>query len=109
MAKKNILIEVDGENKILRLGFNGLIELEETLGKGMTAMSDGDIKFKDLRTMFYIALKHGGEKDVTEEKTGEYLDTIISEKGMEYLSEKLAELFQLTMGATAQNSFLSAN
>lgn len=108
MAKKNVLIEVDGETKLMKLGFNGLIEIEETLGRPLSEFGDGDIKFADLRTIFYIALKHGGDAKVTLEQTGDYLDSVLEEKGMDYLTEKLTELFNSLMGSKeAQAPFLS--
>lgn len=98
MAKKNIVVNVDGKPKILRLGFNGLIELEEVMGKPITEMSDGSVSFKDFRAIFYVAFKHGGMKSVTIDKTGELLDSVIEEEGMEYLANKVGELFESVTG-----------
>lgn len=107
MAKKNVIIEVNGDHKLMKLGFNGLIELEETLGKPITEIANGEVKFADLRTMFYIALKHGGDKNITVEQTGDLLDDVMSEKGMQYLTDKLTELFNNVMGVQDQQSFLA--
>lgn len=98
MAKKDVIINVDGKPKMLKLGFNGLIELEEVMGKPMTEMGDGSVSFKDFRAIFYVALKHGGMKNITIEKTGELLDTVIEEEGMEYLANKVGELFEKITG-----------
>lgn len=109
MAKKNVIIEVNGENKLLKLGFNGLIELEELMGKPITEMADGEIQFADLRTIFYVALKSGGDKKITMEDTGDILDDIIEEHGMEYLTDKLTKLFNNVMGSKSKESFLASS
>ena len=99
MAKKKVTLNVNEEEVTLKLGFNGLIYLEEELGRPMTELSEGDgIKFADLRTIFYVALKKGSLKDITVEETGDLIDDILEEQGMEYLSGKLTELFNTSMG-----------
>lgn len=107
MAKKDVIINVDGKPKILRLGFNGLIELEEVMGRPITEMSNGSVSFGDLRAIFYVAFKHGGMKKITIEKTGELLDSVIEEEGMEYLTERLSEVFENMMGGQ-KDSFPTA-
>lgn len=107
MAKKDVIIEVEGKPVILRLGFNGLIELEESIGKPIAELTDGEVSFVDLRTIFYVAIKQGGKKDITVEGTGDILDTVLESHGMEYLANKIGELFESLMGG-AGNSFPTA-
>lgn len=108
MAKENVVVNVGGKPKILKIGFNGLIELEEKLGRSITDISDGEIGFADLRTIFYIAFKHGGDKKITLEGTGDILDQVIEAEGMEYLTEKLTGVFENMMGGAEQGSFQPA-
>lgn len=104
MSRKDVILKVDNKPKILRLGFNGLIELEEVMGRPMTEMSDGSVSFKDFRAIFYVALKYGGMEDITIDKTGDILDVVIEEEGMEYLAGKIEELFKKITGGQ-QDSF----
>lgn len=108
MAKKSIVLEVNGAPKLMKLGFNGLIALEEALGKPITEIANGEVAFSDLRTMFHVALKHGGDKKLTLEDTGDILDDVIDNKGMNYLTDKLTELFESIMGDQEQETFLAS-
>ena len=108
MSKKQVVINVDGKPKILRLGFNGFVELEEALGKPITEISNGEVAFKDLRTIFQVALRRGGMKDITAEDAGEVLDVVVEAEGLQYLVGKLTELIQTSMGTHEQDeSFLT--
>lgn len=109
MAKEHVIINVNGKPKILKIGFNGLIELEESLGRPISDISNGDIQIADLRTIFYIALKHGGYKEVTLEETGDILDVVAEEEGMQYLTDKLTLVFNNMMGGNQQATFQPSN
>lgn len=107
MAKEHVVINVNGKPKILKIGFNGLIELEEALERPISEISGGDIQISDLRTIFFIALKYGGYKEVTLEETGDILDSVVETEGMQYLTDKLTLVFNNMMGGKQQESFLS--
>lgn len=98
MAKKVVEINISGKKKNLKLGFNALIELEEALGKPLASFGEETPSLSDMRTIFHIALQHGGENKVTLEGAGEYIDDIIGENGIEYFSEKIAEVMQVSIG-----------
>ena len=107
---KNVVINVNGDAKILKLGFNGFVELEEALGKPITEISNGEVAFADLRTIFMVALKRGGMKDITADKTGDILDDVIEAEGLDYLVDKLTEVIEGSMGTQAQSgSFPNTN
>ena len=110
MSKEQVIINVDGRPKILRLGFNGFVELEEALGKPITEISNGEVAFKDLRTIFQVALKRGGMRNITPEETGDILDTVTEEEGLDYLVDKLTEVIEGSMGgAPEEGSFPDSN
>lgn len=108
MAKEHVIINVNGKPKILKIGFNGLIELEEMLDKPISEISGGDVQISDLRTIFFIALKHGGYKEITLEETGEILDSVVEEEGMQYLTDRLTIVFNNMMGGNQTESFLAS-
>lgn len=92
---KIITIQADKERH-LKLGVNGLIQLEEDLGKPVSEISEG-IGMKEFRAILYLALKWE-DKSLTYEQTGEIMDLIIEAKGFEYLGETISELIQNAMG-----------
>lgn len=107
---KNVVINVNGDARLLKLGFNGFVELEEALGKPISEIAGGDVAFADLRTIFQVALKRGGLKDITSEEAGDILDDVIESEGLQYLVDKLTELIENSMGTHAQDkSFLNSN
>lgn len=98
MAKEQVIMNVDGKPVLLKLGFNGLVELEEVVGKPIAEITGEEIAFKDLRTIFYVAIKQGGMKDITPEKTGDILDTVMAEEGIDYLGNTMSKLFESLSG-----------
>lgn len=74
----------DGDkNRNLKLGFNGIINLEKELGKSLMDLKDG-LTFEDMRTFFYVALKWE-DKELTHEQTGEIIEEAIDKHGLEYV------------------------
>lgn len=107
---KNVVINVNGDAKLLKLGFNGFVELEEALGKPITEISNGEVAFADLRTIFMVALERGGMKNITGEEAGDILDTVVENEGLQYLVDKLTELIENSMGTHEQpDSFPNTN
>lgn len=107
---KNVVINVNGDAKLLKLGFNGFVELEKALGKPISEISGGEVSFADLRTIFQVALKRGGMKDIDGEKAGEILDDVVESEGLQYLVDKLTELIENSMGTHEQSgSFPNSN
>lgn len=103
MAKEDVILNVDGKPVLLRLGFNGLINLEEELGRPISEIADGSISFGDLRAIFYVAIKQGGKKGISLEDTGDILDAVLQEHGMEYLTNAIKELFEKVMGGSGDS------
>ena len=99
MSKEQVVLNVDGKPKVMKLGFNGFVELEEKIGKPITEISSGEVAFADLRTIFQVALRRGGMKDITAEETGDILDIVIEEEGLEYLVDKLTQVIEGSMGS----------
>lgn len=102
MAKEQVIVKVDGKPRILKLGLNGFIEIEEKIGKPIAKILENEMAFKDLRTIFQVALKRGGMEGITAEETGDIMDTMIEEKGLSYLVEKLTEVVEGSMGMVEQ-------
>lgn len=92
---KIITVNADKERH-LKLGVNGLIQLEEELNKPISELSEG-MSMKDFRAILYQALKWE-DRELTYEKTGEIMDNIIEDKGFEYLGQIIGELIQNAMG-----------
>lgn len=101
MSKKKIVeIKYGEEVRHLKFGFNALIELEQILGKSLTAIEDNELAMSDLRAMFYVALKHE-DKELTLEGTGDVLDDMIGELGITAISEKIGEAISKSLGNKA--------
>ena len=96
---KGITIIAD-KTRVLRFSINSMIEYKQTKGedimKAIARLDDGfDLEF--LRYMFYLGLKWE-DKELTEEQTGEVLDVLFEEKGIEYVAEILGEAFSKAFG-----------
>lgn len=109
MSKEQVVLKVDGKPKIMKLGFNGFVELEEKMGKPISEISSGEVSFVDLRDIFQVALRRGGMKGISAEETGDILDTVIDEEGLEYLVEKLTQVIEGSMGGQDNGSFPDSN
>lgn len=97
---KGTTIQAD-KTRMLRFSINTMIEYKKAKGeditKALNKMGDNTIDFEFLRYMFYLGLKHE-DKKLSEEKTGEILDVILEDKGMEYLVQNLAEALTKAFG-----------
>ena len=96
---RGITIQAD-KTRMLRFSINAMIEYKQARGEEiMTAlarMNDG-IDFEFLRYMYFLGLKHE-DKELTEEKTGEIMDVLLEEKGIEYVAEILSEAITKAFG-----------
>jgi len=90
MAGNFTQIEMD-KTRNVKFGMNGLIELEELMGKPISEIENG-FSMEDLRTFFYVGLKWE-DKDLTPEKVGDLMDQAIekNEEGFNYLAEVMTE------------------
>jgi len=95
MAKKLIEIKLD-KVRYLQAGINSVIRIETELGRPITELSD-NVKLSDLRTILYCLLV-GMDKKLTQEKVGELMDIAIENEGIEYLSEKISEAMNASLG-----------
>ena len=96
--KKVVAFEAD-KARNLKFGVNGLVALEEELGKPLTSMkAEESFSLKDLRSIFYIGLRWE-EKELTREQVGDILDDAIEIHGMEYVTGKLGEAIQASVGS----------
>lgn len=109
MSKEQVVLKVDGKPKVMKLGFNGFVELEEKMGKPISEISSGEVSFVDLRDIFQVALRRGGMKGISAEETGDILDAVIEEEGLEYLVGKLTEVIEGSMGGQDSGSFPDSN
>lgn len=109
MSKEQVVLNVDGKPKIMKLGFNGFVELEEKMGKPISEISSGEVSFVDLRDIFQVALRRGGMKGISAEETGDILDTVIEEEGLDYLVDKLTQVIEGSMGGQDSGSFPDSN
>lgn len=96
---KGITIQAD-RTRMLRFNINSMIEYKQAKGEDiMKAFSrmEKEIDFEFLRYLFYLGLKHE-DKGLTEEATGEIMDIILEDKGIEYLANILAEAITKAFG-----------
>ena len=96
---KTVLLDAD-KARNLKFSSNQIIELEDKLGRSMMEM-DGNMSFKDLRTMVYVGLKWE-DSELTLEQTGEIMDAVIEKHGMEELSKKIGVAVKKAFGGKAQ-------
>lgn len=95
MKNKIQTINLDKERH-LRLGINGLIELEKMLNRPVSDLANG-MGMNEFRAILFIALKWE-DKSLTEYKTGELMDLYIEQESFEKLGELLGELVSSAMG-----------
>lgn len=95
MANKIITIIADKERH-LKLGINGLIEIEKMLDKPLAQLGE-NMGFEDFRTILYVALKWE-DKKLTLEQTGDLMDDYIATNGFEKLGQTIGELITAAMG-----------
>lgn len=96
---RGITIQAD-RTRMLRFSINAMIEYKQTKGEDIMkalARLEKDFDFELFRYLFYIGLKHE-DKELTEEKTGEILDILFEEHGMEYVAEILGEAIAKAFG-----------
>lgn len=99
---KTVMIQAD-KARNLKYGINQLIELEELLGKPVATMEMDNFSMKDLRTMFFVALKWE-DKELSQEKAGDIMDLVIEAEGIESLSKNLGKAMELAFNKTAPPS-----
>ncbi|MGH0775293.1 hypothetical protein ACQVSN_27075 [Bacillus mobilis] len=97
--KKTVAIKAD-KVRNLKFGMNSLIELEEILGKPLTSLAEGNT-MADVRKMLFIGLKWE-DKELTLTNTGDIIDIIIEESGMDYL---MAQVTKALDGSMSGSSF----
>ena len=90
---KTVMIQAD-KARNLKYGINQMVELEELLGKPVTNMDMENFSMKDLRTMFYVALKWE-DKKLTHETAGDIMDSVIENEGIESLSANIGKAMEL--------------
>lgn len=96
--KKIVSFEAD-KARNLKFGINGLVSLEKELGRPLSQMQgENGFALEDLRTIFYVGLKWE-DKDLTHEGVGDILDEAIEKNGMEYITKKLGEAIQGSLGS----------
>lgn len=96
---RGITIQAD-KTRMLRFSINAMIEYKQARGEeimsALARMNDG-VDFEFIRYMFYLGLKHE-DKELTEEKTGEILDILFEEHGIEYVAELLGDAISKAFG-----------
>lgn len=100
---KFVEVELNGEKKILKFGFNSGADLEEKLGKGIMAiMSEEQIGFRLCRTLYWAGLKWK-DQTLTVEKVGDMLEKEIDENGKDLMT-----LMEPVMKALQKSKLLGA-
>ena len=94
--KKSIPIELD-KVRNLRYGTNALCQMEDMLGKPISGFEETETGIKDLRIMLYCGLKWQ-DRRLSLVEVGNLMDEAISEKGIDYLNDKLVEALELALG-----------
>ncbi|WP_026478261.1 hypothetical protein [Alkaliphilus transvaalensis] len=92
--KKSIAIELD-KIRNLRFSTNNICQLEDLLGKPVSELQNG-AGFKELRGMLYCGLKWE-DQNLTLDQAGDIMDESMADKGIGYISEKLAAALQLAL------------
>ena len=96
---RGITIQAD-RTRMLRFSINAMIEYKQTKGEDIIkafSRLENEFDFEFFRYLFYIGLKHE-DKELTEEKTGEILDILFEEHGMEYVAELLGDAISKAFG-----------
>lgn len=93
--KKSVPIELD-KVRNLRYGTNALCQMEDMLGKSISRL-DEETGMKEFRVMLYCGLKWEDRK-LTLMDVGNLMDGVISEKGIDYLNDKLSQALELALG-----------
>jgi len=99
MARKTVEIEMD-KVRYLQVGMNTMISLEKELGRPLSEITEGAFTLEDMRTMFYCLLR-GHDKKLTMEKVGDLMDMTIENQGIDYLTQKLADVMKGAFGNQA--------
>jgi hypothetical protein len=74
----------------LKLGCNGLSEFEAITGKSLMGNQEMEFSFQEIRIILHLAIKGGNHKYRNNlEETGDLLDVIAKDRGMEYLAEMI--------------------
>lgn len=75
----NVYFEtMDGEEKVFRLDFNAIADLEALLGKGIASLiSEDNIGFNIIRGFYWAGLKHK-DKGMTVQKAGNFVQSELS-------------------------------
>ncbi|WP_069649638.1 hypothetical protein [Caloranaerobacter ferrireducens] len=93
--KKSVAIELD-KVRNLRYGINALCQLEDMLGKPITKLQN-ETGIKEFRVILYCGLIWE-DKTLTLEKIGDLMDEAITEKGIDYINDKVSEALELALG-----------
>jgi len=90
-------IEIGGATRVLRLSFNGIAELETLHDTPATELfSAKGLKIRLIRDAIAIGLKGGGDRKVTPEMVGRWMDK--EPKRLFEWGEALAKAFALSLG-----------
>lgn len=101
---KSIAIKTNRNTYFVRYTINAHCEAEELLGFPITEI-EGKTGFSVFRTILYIGLKYGGHRDMTLLKAGDIMQEIITDRGMEYLSEILSKAIQESISSEQDRQF----
>lgn len=96
---RGIAIQAD-RTRMLRFSINSMIEYKQTKGEDIMkafAKMEKELDFEFLRYLFYLGLKHE-DKELTEEATGEIMDILFEEYGIEHVANLLSEAITKAFG-----------
>ncbi|MFS1513061.1 hypothetical protein VQL36_11580 [Chengkuizengella sp. SCS-71B] len=67
--------------KRLKFDFNAMYEIEESMGKGISAiLKEDQIGFRMIQVFYYAGLKHGKDRGITLDNVGQLLTSKIQDE-----------------------------
>ncbi|MFW6079005.1 MAG: hypothetical protein ACODAE_05250 [Gemmatimonadota bacterium] len=80
MSGRDVTLELAGETRRLRYDFNALCDLEDALGRPLSALSEDSAGFREIRAMLWAGLIHE-DPDLTLRDAGALLGRHIEDGG----------------------------
>jgi hypothetical protein len=97
----NTVLKTNRNTYFIKFGINAHCEAEEILGFPITQIDDTRAGISTFRTLLFVGLKYGGNP-VQMQQSGEIMEEVIADKGMEYLVGQITQAINNSL--TQQNS-----
>jgi hypothetical protein len=99
--KTTVKIELD-KIRYLRFDVNAMIEVEELIGKPVTALDSEELGMKGLRSVLYAGLKWESPK-LTLREAGDMMSAGLVSEGLDYLVDTLGDALMLGLGVKPED------